>query len=220
MDHSRWWILGVAYGYDFETKVQLFLWMGKKSPWRKNSQISLHSEDDANRFRWCLGRSPSRVPPSRMYSGPDLLYWSSQTSAVHYLVEKATNVKELWLVFYHINAPAHSALRTGKFLAKHRIEGSMIHLLYSPYLTPKTSSHSPIWKDLWKEEDLRFSILRQIHRRRWRTSQKNCSRTETKSGITIGINVCVRMGSTWKKTQSWNFEIKQILFYDFSLFIF
>lgn len=85
--------------------------------------------------------------------------------------------------FLHDNAPAHSALRTHQFLAKHSII-ILSHQPYLPNLAPSNFFLFPTLKRTLKrkEKDLKqFPRIRQIWPRSWRTSQKKHSRTVSKS---------------------------------------
>ena len=74
--------------------------------------------------------------------------------------------------FHHDNAPAHSALRTREFLAKHSIT-VLPHLPYSPDLVPCDFFLFPMLKKPLKGEDLRpFQRLRQMRRRSSRALKK------------------------------------------------
>ena len=74
--------------------------------------------------------------------------------------------------FHHDNAPAHSALRTREFLAKHSIT-VLPHPPYSPDLAPCDFFLFPMLKRLLIEEDLRpFQRLMQMRQKGSRALKK------------------------------------------------
>ena len=124
-----------VYGYDVETKIQSSQWTSKTSPRPKKA---------------CQVRSKIKVL-LRVFDASGVVHYKylPEGSTVNqtYYIEVLKRLRdaiqqkrpELWRsgdwFFHHDSSPAHSALRTHEFLAKHSIT-VLPHLPYSPDLAP------------------------------------------------------------------------------------
>ena len=137
-----------VYGYDVETKVQSSQWTSKTSPRPKKA---------------CQVRSKIKVLLEVFFDASGVVHhdYLPEGSTVNqtYYIEVLKRLRdairrkrpELWRsgdwFFHHDNAPAHSALRTREFLAKHSIT-VLPHPPYSPDLAPCDFFLFPCSKDL------------------------------------------------------------------------
>ena len=106
--------------------------------------------------------------------------------------------------FHHDNAPAHSALRTREFLAKHSIT-VLSHPPYPPDLAPCDFFLFPMLKRPLKGR--RFETIPETNANATkgpRALKKKRTLTASASGNTAGISVCVGKESTLKETQTCN----------------
>lgn len=125
-----------VYGYDIETKVQSSQWVSQTSPRPKKArQVRSNVKVMLTVFFYAKGVVHYEYLPE-----------GSTVNQITYIevlkrLRDAVRRKrpELWRsdnwFFHHDNAPAHSALRTCEFLAKHSIT-VLPHPPYSPDLAP------------------------------------------------------------------------------------
>ena len=162
-----------VYGYDMETKVQSSQWTSKTSPRPKKArQVRPKIKVLLTVFFDASGVVHHEYLPE----GSTL----NQTYYIEVLKRLRDAIRrkrpELWRsgdwFFHHDNAPAHSALRTREFLAKHSIT-VLPHTPYSPDLAPCDFFLFPKLKRPLKGKDLRpFQRLRQMRRRSSRALKK------------------------------------------------
>ena len=155
-----------VYGYDVETKVQSLQWTRKTTPRPKKARQV---------------RSKIKVLLTVFFDAGGVVHheYLPEGSTVNqtYYIEVLKRLRnairrkmpELWRsgdwFFHQDNAPAHSALRTREFLAKHSIT-VLAYPTYSPDLAPCDFFLFPMLKRPLKGEDLRlFQRLRQMRRR-------------------------------------------------------
>ena len=133
-DHNRWWVMGLR------------LWRGNKGPaftvdeqnipqTQKSSPSSIQNQGAAHSFFDTSGVVHHEYLPEG--STVNQTYYIEVLKGLRDAIWRKR--PELWRsgdwFFHHDNAPAHSALRTREFLAKHSIT-VLPHPPYSPDLAP------------------------------------------------------------------------------------
>ena len=208
-----------VYGYDVETKVQSSQWMSKTSPRPKKARQV---------------RSKIKVLLTVFFDASGVVHheYFPEGSTVNqtYYIEVLKRLRdaiqrkrlELWRsgdwFFHHDNAPAHSALRTCEFLAKHSIT-VLPHPPYSPNLAPCDFFLFPMLKKPLKGR--RFETIPEIKAnatKELKSIKKEAYLDCFRKWKHCWVRVCVGKESTLKETQTCcNCCRKYILCYDFSL---